>query len=84
MVLKATSRDNILPTVIRYTRDGWPNKKHEDQSVEQFRKLADQLSIADGCLFYGSRLVIPELLDRRVLEILHLGHFGIQRMKQLA
>ena len=84
VVSKATSRDNVLPTVIRYTRDGWPHKKHEDQLVEHYRKLADQMNVADGCLFYGSRLVIPEFLHRRVLEILHLGHFGIQRMKQLA
>ena len=28
--------------------------------------------------------MVPASLQRQVLEILHLGHFGIQRMKQLA
>ena len=75
MVSKATSRDNVLPTVIRYTRDDWPHKKHEDQLVEQYGKLVDQLNVADGSLFYGSSLVIPEFLHCKVLEISYLGYF---------
>ena len=55
-----------------------------DYSIEDFRKLADSLSAAHGCLLYGSRVVIPPSLQRQVLQLLHLGHFGIQRMKQLA
>ncbi|KAL5506233.1 hypothetical protein EMCRGX_G007832 [Ephydatia muelleri] len=32
----------------------------------------------------GSRVIIPSILRPQVLQLLHLGHFGIQRMKQLA
>ncbi|KAL5510077.1 hypothetical protein EMCRGX_G005553 [Ephydatia muelleri] len=39
---------------------------------------------AHGCLLYGSRVVIPPSLQSQVLQLLHLGHFGMQRMKQLA
>ena len=35
-------------------------------------------------LLFGSRVVIPASMRKEVLEQLHLGHFGMQRMKQLA
>ena len=41
-------------------------------------------STVHGCLLHGNRVVIPPSLQPQVLELLHLGHFGIQRMKQLA
>ena len=84
IVSKESSKDKIVSTVMLYTKDGWPIKKHENSTIELFRKLKDQLNNTNGCLFYGSRLVIPQSLQSRILEILHIGHFGMQRMKQLA
>ena len=52
--------------------------------MQQYRQLADTLAIIHGCLLHGSRVVIPASLRHQVLEQLHLGHFGMQRMKQLA
>ena len=52
--------------------------------MENFRKISMSLSVAHGCLLNGSRVVIPSSLQPQVLQLLHLGHFGIQRMKQLA
>ena len=42
------------------------------------------VSTLHGCLLHGTRVVIPPSLQPQVLELLHLGHFGIQQMKQLA
>ena len=53
-------------------------------SVHSFRQVQDSLSCEAGCLFYGARLVIPTSLQHQVLHILHQGHFGMKRMKQLA
>ena len=52
--------------------------------MEIYRKLAISLSTTHGCLLYGSRVAIPPSLQFQVLQLLHLGHFGMQRMKQLA
>ena len=38
----------------------------------------------DGCLLWGSRVIVPKVGRARVLEELHSGHPGIQRMKRLA
>ena len=87
VVMKETAKDAVLSTVMRYAREGWPQgpsngtTNSEDshiQTVQLLKKLKDSLSVTNGCLFYGSRLVIPASLQPQVLEILHLGHFGIQ------
>jgi len=46
--------------------------------------MATSLSISNGCLLYGARVIIPLSLQRQVLQILRLGHFAVQPMKQLA
>ena len=77
--------DTVISTVMRYVREGWPSKNTEtNDKVNKFRKLSDSLSTCHGCLIHGSRVVIPLSLQSKVLDLLHLGHFGIDRMKQLA
>ena len=46
--------------------------------MENFRKISMSLSVAHGCLLNGSRVVIPSSLQPQVLQLPHLGHFGIQ------
>ena len=42
------------------------------------------LSIKDGCLLRGSRVVVPPKLRCRVVDEQHEGHPGIAKMKSLA
>ncbi|XP_063775454.1 uncharacterized protein K02A2.6-like, partial [Pseudophryne corroboree] len=44
----------------------------------------DQLSVCQGTLLCGSRVVIPPKLQNRVLENLHEGHLGTVKIKNLA
>ena len=82
LISQETSKDQILSRVQRYLKEGWPNTLKDE--LQQFKKLEDSLLTDSGCLFHGSRLVIPATLRPQVLDLLHLGHFGMQRMKQLA
>jgi hypothetical protein len=88
VLAKETRKDPILAAVMRYTAEGWPTKPHLKETsttmAESYRKIAESLSTAEGCLLYGTRVVIPLSLQRQVLQILHLGHFGMERMKKLA
>ena len=77
---KESAKDPVVSTVMRYCREGWPPKKTENANkVEDYRGLEDSLSTSKGC-----RVVIPASLCNHVLQLLHLGHFRMQRMKQLA
>ena len=85
VLARESANDPVISNVIRCTREGWPERIPEmDYSMENLRKISMSLSVAHGCLLNGSRVVIPSSLQPQVLQLLHLGHFGIQRMKQLA
>nr|KAG5693828.1 hypothetical protein BaRGS_004436 [Batillaria attramentaria] len=80
-----SGKDPVIATVMRYVREGWPLKHAEiNEEVRKFQKLSDSLSICNGCLIYGTRVVIPQSLQPKILDLLHIGHFGMERMKQLA
>ena len=86
---KESTKDPLIANVMRYTREGWPpkdvsNGSLQNDTLEIFRKLSVSLSTTHGCLLYGSRVVTPPSLRPQVLQLLHLGHFGMQRMKSLA
>ena len=80
-----SGKDPVLASVMRYVREGWPQKNADiNVDAEKFRKLSDSLSVCNGCLIHGTRVVIPQSLQSQILDLLHIGHFGMERMKQLA
>ena len=55
-----------------------------DPDIKYFVNKAEQLSVEDGCLLWGNRVVIPKTLRGKVLEELYQAHPGINRIKGLA
>ena len=41
----------------------------------------DELSILDGLVLKGTRIIVPRVCHEEVLAKLHEGHFGIERTK---
>ena len=82
LVVRETAKDPILAQVMRFVKEGWPHALSEE--LKDFKKLENSLSTENGCVFYGLRVIIPSTLRNHILKLLHLGHFGMQRMKQLA
>nr|CDJ98236.1 RNA-directed DNA polymerase (reverse transcriptase) domain containing protein [Haemonchus contortus] len=82
-VRKWTAQDRLLQQVNSYLRRAWPTKITNPKLL-CFYNRRNALSTLDGCLLMADRVVIPELLQSRVLRQLHKGHPGIVRMKALA
>ena len=82
LVVRETAKDPILSQLMRFVKEGWPHAFSEE--LKDFKKLENLLSTENGCVFYGLRVIIPSTLRNHILKLLHLGHFGMQRMKQLA
>ena len=55
-----------------------------DENLRPFNRRKDELSVLDGYILWGSRVVVPEAGRKLVMEELHLGHPGVSRMKSLA
>jgi hypothetical protein len=52
--------------------------------LEPYFLKRDELTIHDGTLMWGMRVVMPNALRKRVLSELHESHPGIVKMKSLA
>ena len=81
-VQQATRVDPVLGKVLNYTRRGWPASVPE--VLKPFQNRSTELTVEDGCLLWGTRVVIPKKLQGSVLNELHSNHPGIVRMKSLA
>ncbi|PIC32480.1 hypothetical protein B9Z55_012795 [Caenorhabditis nigoni] len=83
-IQKATHSDPITAAVIQYVQQGnWP-KFDKSSPIFPFYSRRESLSIANGTLMFGHRIVIPAQLRQRVRTTLHKAHPGQERMKQLA
>ncbi len=78
----ATRRDPTLSKVISYVLNGWPNQPTED--MRPFFRRKEEYTTENGCLLWGTRVVIPKSLQDRLLRSLHENHPGTTRMKALA
>ena len=77
-----TNRDPKMSRVRDMVKKGWSHTN--DPELRPYQRRSQELSVQDGCILIGSRVVIPPAGRERVLELLHEGHIGICRMKSLA
>ena len=77
-----TEHDTVLSTVQRFVKQGRPNSVKPGFRPYNSRKL--EQSIQDGCLLWGSWIIVPKQGREQLLSLLHDGHPGISKMKWLA
>lgn len=78
-----TAKDPVLSKVKSYILRGWPSQLEEPDLKPYFaRKL--ELSVEDGIVLWGTRVIVPPQGRQKVLEELHVSHPGMTRMKGLA
>ena len=65
---------------MRYTQEGWPSEVPEE--LGPYFQRRTELGIGAGCLFRGTRVIVPPLQQKEVLAELHSSHPGIVRMKK--
>ncbi|XP_048751585.2 uncharacterized protein K02A2.6-like [Ostrea edulis] len=65
--------------------DGWPDTRDQAPvSTHSFWNSRDELSVMDGIIFKGMRIVFPPSLRPHMLELIHQSHLGIVKCKQRA
>ena len=77
-----TDQDPVLAKVKHYTQNGWPATVTDEQ-LQPYSNKRDELSLEDGILLWGSRVVAPLQARDTVIEEVHAAHIGITRMKSL-
>ena len=72
-----TRRDLVLSKILYYVTTGaWPTNGVDTNLSAYFNKQ-DEISIEQGCVLWGTRVIIPSRGRVRVLELLHESHPGI-------
>ncbi|XP_046964488.1 uncharacterized protein K02A2.6-like [Vanessa cardui] len=75
-----TKNDPVLTQVSDYVLKGWPRKVYDCNLLPYF-KCRLQLSLENGILMRGHKVVIPENLRKHILLELHKSHLGIVKTK---
>ena len=73
----------MLARVRRFVKRGWPSSVSEE-ALQPYSRRKEELSVLDGYLLWGSRVVVPRPGREALVEELHGGHPGVVRMKALA
>ncbi|XP_048775245.2 uncharacterized protein K02A2.6-like [Ostrea edulis] len=84
-IQRETVKDTTLKVVYDMNASGWPASANNlNEALKAYFTRRNEISIYQGCLFWGIRVIIPQNIRSRVLEELHEGHSGIVKMKTVA
>ena len=81
-ITQLTARDPVLSKVVNFVKTDWPHDVGNECAPYMRRK--DELSVEQGCLLWGCRVVIPAPCRETLLDECHDCHPDIVRMKTLA
>ena len=78
-VQRATEADSEMVLLKTVIQTGWPDTKEEvPVSIQGYFHFRDELSVQDGLVLKGERLVVPQSIREEIKQKLHQSHLGIQ------
>ena len=84
-IRKGTLGDEELLALKGTIKSGWPGAKSAvDPRVAEYWNIRDELYEADGILFKGQKIIVPQSLRKEMLARIHEGHLGEEKCKERA
>ena len=84
-IREETLKDVNLKAAMEYTIHGWPQYKEDVQlAAREFSIIRGELSIHDGLLVTGDRIVIPFNLRKQILQRIQEGHMAVAKCRDCA
>lgn len=83
-LLKSQQNDEECRKIKEYIKNGWENKKKAEANIKPYFQYQDNLSINNGLIMFGPRVLVPRERRKEALEALHLGHQGIVKCRERA
>ena len=85
-IKRKMAKDFLLVKLAQVIQNGWPAQRADlnDADLNVFWIHRLNLSVVDGILLNGTRIVVPKSLQAEYLKCLHTGHFGITKCRARA
>ncbi|KAL1447868.1 hypothetical protein WDU94_005423 [Cyamophila willieti] len=84
-IVEETQKDKVLKNVYQFILSNkWPEKKVISSEVKPYFDRNNELSVSNGFIMWGHRLVIPTNCRMSLLKELHSTHMGIVKTKSIA
>ncbi|XP_061570024.1 uncharacterized protein K02A2.6-like [Cololabis saira] len=84
-ICRESRGDPVLAQVLDMVSTGrFPRVQDAASTLSPFISRKGELTLQQGCLMWGVRVIIPSKLRSRVLSELHTGHAGVVKMKAVA
>ena len=77
-------QDEVCRQIMSHCENGWPEKQHVKGVIKPYYQFSGELSVQQGLLLKGTRLVIPTTMRLDILDKLHEGHLGITKCRERA
>jgi hypothetical protein len=82
---EATNTDEVMTNLKAVILQGWPDSKQEvPAQVTPYFSYRDELTLHNGLIFKGERVIVPETIRIPIKEQLHSSHLGGESMLRRA
>ncbi|XP_050548212.1 uncharacterized protein K02A2.6-like, partial [Daktulosphaira vitifoliae] len=81
---EAIDGDHEYRMIVECVNNNWPNSNSIQGEMSSFYKIRQNLTVVNRVLFFNNKIVIPRAMRAYVLNVLHEGHFGINKCKSRA
>uniref|UniRef100_A0A1I8BFD6 RNA-directed DNA polymerase n=1 Tax=Meloidogyne hapla TaxID=6305 RepID=A0A1I8BFD6_MELHA len=85
LLIKETQNDPILSEIYKAILSDWSGIE-ENENLKPYFKIRGRLFIKSNLIWKRpeNQIVVPEILRVRILEMIHIAHFGVVRCKSRA
>ena len=78
----STQADDKLALLKQTIMQGWPKSiKQVPPVLQHFWTFREELTVEDGLILKGTRIVIPNKQCKAVLKLIHEGHLGLNKLQ---
>ena len=79
---KYTDEDPELRPLKEVVTEGWPEtSKSLPKCLKPYWSMKDFISVEDGILIKGERIMVPKCMQSEILSKLHMSHQGIEKTR---
>ncbi|XP_070576183.1 uncharacterized protein [Ptychodera flava] len=77
-MLRYTQQDETLQVLKTTTLSGWPDTKEEVPIIIEYWQHRDEITIQNGVLYKGPRVIIPKVMRPETVARVHASHLGVE------